>query len=545
MHRFTFFFHYFYFYRRQRLEAEVTAGAERFEEIVRKWSQAGREQIPQDLQSLLQEQKASCSAMVDEKDKLLGELQQELKAKDDQYVKHLKKQAEDVDLILERMEEQSKTLFKAYCEELVEIERSFDNERRKLIESQKSEWDKATQERSEKEKFYLEDREIRIEKNEEEIQHLRVKNAEEFNQIKIRLETKIQSLQQEIQQMKATFQLNAEKLEYNFQVLKKRDEENTVTISIQKRRITRQQDTLNILRGKLSKQEKACKAEMQLLMDEYRKNTEQYRELMKKVKHFQAVDSKRFHDVWVMNEQRVRRLAQEVGDVDRLVHQQQLGLEWEDPPPVESPMTKALAKKPDNKNISEATLYASQILSEVGSSTSSADNLSKLESIAETCYSPVLIKQMLELLCSECEFLIESKLLRLLAPLDQDEQLMMKLDSIFKAIGIETEDDVHLLMKFFVSKSTEEGAPSLIHPNEVISHLTVFVQEQGGDSRSSTSFLTKGLVGNSYEGLLDGEFWKQIARTLPEKREQIWTALQEVCACGDGEGFILQFFLLL
>lgn len=48
-----------------------------------------------------------------------------------------------------------------------------------------------------------------------------------------------QILEQQLQQMKATYQLNQEKLEYNFQVLKKRDEENTITKSQQKRKITR------------------------------------------------------------------------------------------------------------------------------------------------------------------------------------------------------------------------------------------------------------------------------------------------------------------
>ncbi|CAB4031215.1 Hypothetical predicted protein [Paramuricea clavata] len=56
--------------------------------------------------------------------------------------------------------------------------------------------------------------------------------------------------------MKATYQLNQEKLEYNFQVLKKRDEENTITKSQQKRKITRLQDSLNNLKSKLAKQEK-------------------------------------------------------------------------------------------------------------------------------------------------------------------------------------------------------------------------------------------------------------------------------------------------
>ena len=57
---------------------------------------------------------------------------QELKAKDDQYVKHLKKQAEDVDLILERMEEQARVLLRAYHQELEQIESAFTSERKKL-----------------------------------------------------------------------------------------------------------------------------------------------------------------------------------------------------------------------------------------------------------------------------------------------------------------------------------------------------------------------------------------------------------------------------
>ena len=50
---------------------------------------------------------------------------QELKQKDDLYVKDLKKQAEDIDLMIERMEEQVKNLTKACREELNEIEVSF------------------------------------------------------------------------------------------------------------------------------------------------------------------------------------------------------------------------------------------------------------------------------------------------------------------------------------------------------------------------------------------------------------------------------------
>ena len=86
-------------------------------------------------EDLLSWQKSAYSAMIDEKDKLISEFQQELKTKDNQYVQNLKKQAEEVDLLLERMEEQSKTLLKAHSEELREIEKAFHVGREGDVES--------------------------------------------------------------------------------------------------------------------------------------------------------------------------------------------------------------------------------------------------------------------------------------------------------------------------------------------------------------------------------------------------------------------------
>lgn len=62
---------------------------------------------------------------------------QELKAQDDQYVKYLKKQAEEVDLLQERMEEQARTLLRAHRQEMMQIENSFAAEREALSDSHK------------------------------------------------------------------------------------------------------------------------------------------------------------------------------------------------------------------------------------------------------------------------------------------------------------------------------------------------------------------------------------------------------------------------
>ena len=533
--------------RGEKLEAEDNVGAERFEEIMRKWLQSKDKKVPQDLQELLQQQKKSCDQMLEEKDRLIAEFQDELKAQDELYVKDLKKQAEDIDLLIERMEEQASSLVRAFQEELTEIDKSFATERQLLMAQHQKEFDEATQKRSEAEMKFMSVREQRLEENEAKLQHLRVRNAEEFNLVKIKLETDIQNLQQQIQQMKATFQLNSEKLEYNFQVLKKRDEENTLTISQQKRRLTRLQDTFNNFRAKLAKQEKTNHSELEALMAEYHKNVQQYKELQHKFKHFQQVDTKRFYAIWQMNEEKVRALASEVKGVDEMVHRQQLGLEWDPPPDVESPLKPHLNKfEPE---VSRATMYASQILSDT--TLLQQKESGDLQEATPVSYSQpvptVVVRQVLELLAKESGFLIESKLTRLLAPLDAEEQLLMKLDSIFKALHVKSEEDVQDLVRLFIREEsdsedtphfdqtpTEEGAAvttKLIHPNDVPATVRKFCASRQ-DKGSFSGTLSHAATGSVHkysvsQELLDGGFWEQVASVLPKGHERVWSALLE------------------
>merc|ERR550519_2097413 len=185
--------------------------------------------------------------------------------------------------------------------------------------------------RADKEQEYMELRESRGEDFENQLQQLRVQDAEEYNMVKIKLEKDVQTLEQNLQQMKATYQLNQEKLEYNFQVLKKRDEENTITKSQQKRKITRLQDLLNNLKQKLRKQEHGYCDENQTLSDDLKRMTEQYKELQKKFRHFQATDGKKFNDIWKMNEEQIKELVSDVLSEDNIIYEQQIGLQWTPP----------------------------------------------------------------------------------------------------------------------------------------------------------------------------------------------------------------------
>lgn len=74
---------------------------------------------------------------------------------------------------------------------------------------------------------------------EEEMRKVMLEHQEEFRAQKIDFEREIQKLQQEVQNTKALCFMNIEKLDYNYIVLKRREDENAIVKNQQKRRINK------------------------------------------------------------------------------------------------------------------------------------------------------------------------------------------------------------------------------------------------------------------------------------------------------------------
>ncbi|KAK7808369.1 hypothetical protein U0070_023370 [Myodes glareolus] len=437
--------------RLEKLENEVKTSQDKFDEITAKWEEGRQKRIPQELWEMLNTQQVHCAGLIEDKNKLISELQQELKIKDDQYVKDLKKQSDDISLLLERMEEQVKNAMKNFRQELNHIEKAFELERQELLSSNKKKWERALQAHNAKEVKgwleYLITRMKKVEDYEKQLNKQRAWDCEEYNTIKIKLERDVQILEQQLQQMKATYQLNQEKLEYNFQVLKKRDEESTVIKSQQKRKLNRLHDVLNNLRSKYAKQIKQFQEENQSLTSDYKRLVGQFKELQRAMRHFTIIDAEKFRDIWLMNEEEAKALAQRAFDVDCVINVQHLGLPW---------------KIPDFwflKNVGPISLQqrksAAQILEELllqteedGTEEAMSEDESYLDLPEQV--SAKTTKRILMLLCDESGFLIESKLLSLLLPLEKSECYLLRLDAIFSALGIESEDDLYKMVNFFL-----------------------------------------------------------------------------------------------
>ncbi|XP_048373202.1 dynein regulatory complex protein 1 [Sphaerodactylus townsendi] len=578
--------------RLEKLENEAKADQDKFDEITSKWGSAKEKIIPQDLWDVLNLQQQHCALLIEEKNKLISELQQELKSKDDHYVKDLKKQSDDINLLLERMEEQIKNVMRNYRRELLQIEKAFELERRELLTNNKKKWEQAIQALNQQELEFMIARLKKVEEYEWELNQLRVQDAEEYNVIKIKLEHDVQILEQQLQQMKATYQLNQEKLEYNFQVLKKRDEENTIIKSQQKRKLNRLHDVLNNLRLKLAKQIKQYREENQTLTADYQRIVEQYKDLQRTMRHFAIVDADHFLQVWLMNEEEAKGLIRKAFDADRVINMQQLGLPWVEPSgwflhnvgPIalykkkksanelaQEVMKVKLASREEQEPSPQAEGHAPEEKEETPVEGVKETVDSEAEIPCPWSISPATVKHVLELLCDESGFVIESKLRGLLQPLQKHDRTLMKLDSIFTALSIDNEDDVYYMVEFFMNHkakfltssqeteliadpASEEAPPDAtatgveetsyvsqkeaktpvgpavhastiwMHPNDILKALRAFVQEFKEPRRKHPHLKQSQEVRDNSK---DSDYWDALAHVIPDGKLKLWDALIE------------------
>jgi dynein regulatory complex protein 1 len=496
--------------RRQKLLYEAESSARQNAAVAMKWSALFDKEIPQELLAEIEIQRDSCERIIQSKDRLIKEFKTELKSKDDEYVKSLKKQNDDVELLLERMTRQFTALRKTFDDELEEIETSFMQERAEVMHANQTELSALMQKRLDKEEQYMEARRRRVDEDQRQLEGQRVHDQEDLNILKIKLETEIQTLEQQLEEMRATYQLNQEKLDYNYRVLVERDSENTNTIKQQKKKLTRMADILSTLKARYAREERKFKTENQVLTEEYKGITAQFKDLQAKFQHFEVADTKRYRDVWQMNEEAVTDLMRKVLQADKIIHEQQLGLSWLPP--------------------SEHIFHAGGDGAGAGpSGAGGGEGEGEGGPISRGQMDNENIKHMLELLCNEAGFLVEGKIQKLLEPLPPDEQNLLKIDSILKVLGVEGAADVEKLLSYFLADADNH---ELIHPNDAIKAIKAFVEEhqaerqRGGESvkASKPSAKDGGQEGTRRE---EREFWERMSSIISDKTFRVWSALEK------------------
>lgn len=484
--------------RVERLEEEAITSGKRNAAVELRWSELLDYTMPQELYNEMQAQKSNCDVIMQSKDGLIKEFQTQLKLKDEEYVRTLKKQSEDVQILIERMGKQFKEMQEEYELELEQIEDAFLRERDELLSNNKTEIDSLFDKRRSMEMAYMDAKQARDEQYQKEIEELRVKDAEDYSKLKIKLETDIQTLEQQLEEMRATYQLNTEKLEYNYRVLTERDMENSATLSQQKRKLARLKEALSSLMAKYNQTDARDKNQNQELTEEYKRLTKQYKDLQEKFRHFEHADQDKYQQVYEMHLSETQELMSRILQSDKIIHEQQLGLKWIEP----SALITTTTLRDQQEEVLEPMMHE------------------KIE------ISGQKLGMMLELLSNEAGFLIDPKLLH---SIDSKESQVMRAEAIFQSLGISTEKDVEKLMNYFFHDDIQEikDLGLKITPDDVISVITAFVQEHQSTSSVgiSNSPIRKQKVKNQSQK--DKDQWKRMARIIPDSTLRVWSAVEK------------------
>lgn len=119
------------------------------------------------------------------------------------------------------------------------IDKAIESERKLLLATNAKKWEQLYKQRNQNEIDGIETRKQIMLDYDVEMKRVMIEHQEEYRAQKIWFETEYQKLQQELQQMKSICLINIEKLDYSYSVLKRREDENTIIKSQQKRRINK------------------------------------------------------------------------------------------------------------------------------------------------------------------------------------------------------------------------------------------------------------------------------------------------------------------
>jgi len=508
--------------RYEALQIEAVTSGRKNAAIEMKWADLLNMDIPQELNDQLQFQINACLQIIESKERRKRDFDTELKNKDEEYIKMLKQQRADITTLIDKMRDQYRSLRRDYEQQLDDIEEAFGQERTDVLLKNKAEIEALFEKRRHMEEMeFLERRQERQKGFEHQIEELRTTNADDYNKTKINLEKGIQELEQHLEKMIPTYLLNKEKLDYNLQVLQERNKEHTAIQSSYKNRLNRLRESLNNLMSRYHALDQKYKHSNMELTEEYKRLTRQFKDLQEKFHHFEQADEKKFREVWEMNEGEVRALITKVLEADRLIHEQQLGHEWL--PPKE-----------------EQLLQELDTFSESGTTTgkSTATATEEMGQSVSGKYSASKVKKVLDLVKEETQFLLDHKVREQMMTLPPEQRDVLQIDAILRYIGVESQEDVDLLVSIFYHGQDEDDEALMVDADDVLQMLKDFIQEKENlriaDVAPDKKKKTRNQASAGSESDADRKarrrreerkFWERMGHVIPDMNFRVWKAL--------------------
>ncbi|XP_058465651.1 dynein regulatory complex protein 1 homolog isoform X2 [Malaya genurostris] len=398
----------------ETLHIETDEAVAKFETISEKWMELKKVKDPMGINDELQVQKECIQTLMKQKDNIIDECRKELKAADDRYTRDLLKQTTYIHSLVERVDNQIETMNRAFKDQLNLLENTIDEERSILRQATTKKWDDMYTRRAVIERLKMKQENERLEFYEDAIGRIEQEHIEMTRATRIRLEQDNQALEIELQNAKTKTTLNSEKLDYNFQVLKKREDENLLVRNAQKRRLTKLNETVFVLRRKIKDAQMSCLIETEKITSD----------IMKLRSTISQMDLK-YQSVWQMNKNECVDILKSVFEIDKILTEQHLGRKWTFPT-----VSKDYTKK-------QTQLGA--VDKDNNTCTTSKSVLNERDQFLDILHG----------FMEQAGFLVDKTVVKLMDTYAREDQSLVCLDNIFNALGISNWDDVKILREKF------------------------------------------------------------------------------------------------
>eukprot|EP00758_Cryptobia_borreli_P002908 Tbor_TRINITY_DN3381_c0_g1::TRINITY_DN3381_c0_g1_i1::g.23444::m.23444/K19754/DRC1; dynein regulatry complex protein 1 len=466
--------------------------------------------IPQDLMKEIEKQKDACRKVLEIKDKLTEEFRSQLRDKEEEYVRSLKDQTDDIDSLIEEMHARTNAMTTAYKRELLSIEAAYSQERRELLQKCNAEIEQLMKNRGDREIELKKMRDQAIAEGELVLDNKFLESAEAYNICKMVNQQNIHKIAQELEQYKAEYILNAERLNYNLQVLRERVKENKNAQNQHKRKLARLQDVLSQLISRYSETDKRFRQANNELTDSYRRVTEQYKDLQLKFQHFEKADTDKYQQIWAMHEKECMQLVHKALQGDRVVFEELAGVPWVCP-------NLNFWVQPNEENIAEALTVSGD------EAEWEQEEPLEISGAAQT---------ILQILYTQASFIIEERASEAIENLKNSTDTNIKIETILHTLGIQKTEQVDELLDYFTFESDKEETTTQIKPQDAVQALYTFLDERKKKSIPKLE-LSKTAQNSTtrYKRIrdkkkLEKEYWGRMADPIPESHQRLWRLME-------------------
>ena len=332
-----------------------------------------------------------------------------------------------------------------------------------------------------------------VEEQEVEMDELIINDYEQLGETKQKMEWSIRNMEEQIEMIQAITHLNSERLDYEIHVLNKHEEENAIIKSEQKRKITMLQDSSNKLKGKVKDAEKGLEKEKVNLVGEIKNLKKAIKDLEEKQKKYGAQSAKTREDMTRMMKGEAMHLLNRIQANDNLLQKIYLN----------RPFSETSEASLSNKRMMSKMDPSASVPAADGSLLSGVSKLSRPRSKSRTrsksskSASPDVsvedeqknLKNMLLTLIEKADFLVEEDLNALMGVLPDRDKLLLKVDSILGALGVQEEKDIEKIFHHLTAHAEEPAGQETVlssaeKRSRILKVVRGYVEEPETDARS-------------------------------------------------------------